>query len=88
MATSVKSVKKRAKDSPFTMELNDDEREKLSALQGYCIANGVPASGGTVMRTLLMNIPDNDVSFLGMAKRQAAIEKERSVAIRRKNRAG
>lgn len=72
----------------FTVDLDEDQRGKLAELQGFALANQVQASGGSVMRTLLM-AAEPSLEFLGMLRTQVDKEKEawrakRSTVTRRK----
>jgi hypothetical protein len=61
-------------EPPFTIEMDQSEKEKLHSLQIFCAANRVVASKGCLMRAMLENAQEG-LEFLGMVRIQAEKEK-------------
>jgi hypothetical protein len=74
--TAVAPSEPRAKESPFTMTMGPAHRDKLQRMVGYCLMNGVGATSGAILRTLLEQAPEKSADLLGHVQELMAREKE------------
>lgn len=64
------------KESPFTMTMGEAHREKLQRMLGFCLMNGVGATSGVILRTLLEQAPEKSAELIGQVQARMAKEKE------------
>jgi hypothetical protein len=62
-------------DSPFTVEMNPELKQKFNLLYAFCVANGVTVSKGCIIRMFIENASES-VEFLGMVRMRGEKEKE------------
>lgn len=74
--TASRKTDPKVKESPFTMTMGDAHREKLQRMLGFCLMNGVGATSGVILRTLLDQAPEKSAEFIGQVQAQMAKEKE------------
>ncbi len=48
---------------PIRVPVPQDLADRLLEIQGYCLENHVGASGGTIIRTLIENVPEKSKEF-------------------------
>jgi hypothetical protein len=72
---------KKKKPSPWTMYMDEPQREKIMRLQGHFMAQGERISGGCILRAILDQAPENSPEFFEKVK--AFAEKEGEVKLKK-----